>query len=251
MVTIMDAQIAVVMGAGGGIGSSICRVLGEAKIQVVGVDLDDARLNRCKDSMAKAFTPPILAKANITKREELQRVKDKIATLFDRIDILVNCQAALQNEMLRKLTDEGWNKTLSVHLEGTRNTMQMFGPMMIERKYGRIVNMSSIAVQGSIAGASYGAAKGAIEGLSRTAALEWAKYGITVNCVAPGLIKAGIFLTTPEIFQKAGIEMIPMKRAGEPEEVAYCVRFLCSAEAAYITGQTIYVCGGMSINHGI
>jgi 3-oxoacyl-[acyl-carrier protein] reductase len=123
--------------------------------------------------------------------------------------------------------------------------------MMIQRKYGRIVNFSSIAVLGSLAGASYGAAKGGIEALSRTAAVEWARYGITINCVAPGLINAGLALTTFERSRKAVIAKTPMKRAGEPEEVAACVRFLASEEASFITGQTIFVCGGLDCPLGI
>jgi len=146
-----------------------------------------------------------------------------------------------------RLTEEGWRRTLSSHLYGTLNAMLAFAPMMIEQKYGRIVNMSSIAVLGSLAGGSYGAAKGAIEALSRTAALEWGRYKITVNCVAPGLINAGMFLTTPEAYQRAGIEKTPMKRAGEPEEVAACIQFLASERASFITGQTIFVCGGLSV----
>lgn len=249
---IKDMRVAVVMGAGGAIAGVISRVLAESKIQVVGVDIDENRLERYMEIASSYSYKPMTVRGDITQKNDVERVRNEVEKEFGRVDILVNSQAgALQNELLRKLTEEGWRKTLSVHLDGTRNSMQVFGPMMIERKYGRIVNMSSIAVQGSIAGASYGAAKGAVEALSRTAALEWAQYGITVNCVAPGLINAGMFLTLPESFRKAAIENSPMKRAAEPEEVAYCVRFLCSDEASFITGQTIYVCGGMSIKHGI
>ncbi|MBI5605163.1 MAG: SDR family oxidoreductase [Deltaproteobacteria bacterium] len=246
-----DRRVAVVMGAGGGIASAIGRALAKSNIKVVGVDIDENRLERFREIAGSYTYKPMIITGDITRKNEVERIKDEVEKEFGRVDILVNSQGALQNELLRKLTEEGWRKTLSVHLEGTLNSMLTFSPLMLEAKYGRIVNMSSIAVQGSIAGASYGAAKGAIEGLSRTAALEWAKYGITVNCVAPGLINAGLFLTTPEHFQKIGIEHVPMKRAGEPEEVAYCVRFLCSEEASFITGQTIYVCGGMSFYHGI
>jgi len=247
-----DMRVAVVMGAGGALAGVISRVLAESKIKLVGVDIDENHLKRFKEITSGCSYAPLTAHCDITQKDDVERVRNQVEKEFGRVDILVNCQAgALQNELLRKVTDEGWRNTLSVHLDGTRNSMQVFGPMMREGKYGRIVNMSSIAVQGSIAGASYGAAKGAVEALSRTAALEWAKYGITVNCVAPGLVNAGMFLTLPESYRKAAIENSPMKRAAEPEEVAYCVRFLCSEEASFITGQTIYVCGGLSIKHGI
>jgi 3-oxoacyl-[acyl-carrier protein] reductase len=107
--------------------------------------------------------------------------------------------------------------------------------------------MSSVAVLGSLGGGSYGAAKGAIEGLSRAAALEWAGRGITVNCVAPGLIDAGMFQTTPPQFREEGIARTPMKRAGTAQEVADAIAFLASPEASFITGQTLFVCGGLSI----
>jgi 3-oxoacyl-[acyl-carrier protein] reductase len=246
-----EKRVAVVMGAGGAIAGSISRVLAEGGIQVAGVDLAADSLNRLKESQEAGATPILTVTGDITRKTDLEKVRRKVEKAFGRLDILVNCQGMIRNELLLKLTESGWGKTLTVHLEGTRRSMQVFGPLMREAGYGRVVNMSSIAVQGSLAGASYGAAKGAIEGLSRTAALEWARYGITVNCVAPGLIDAGMFLTTPEKYRKKGIDHVPMQRPGRPEEVAYLVRFLCSEEASFITGQTIYVCGGMSIYHGI
>ncbi|MEW6186567.1 MAG: SDR family oxidoreductase [Thermodesulfobacteriota bacterium] len=241
-------RVAIIMGAGGALASVISRVFSESDVQVVGVDIEENRLKKMKEI---AGNKPMVLLCDITQRAEVEKVRQEVEKKLGRVDILVNCQGAMKNELLVKLTDEAWDKTLSVQLVGTRNSMQVFGPMMREAKYGRIVNLSSIAVQGSLAGSSYGAAKGGIEGLSRAAALEWAKYGITINCVAPGLINAGLFLTTPEHFRKKGIEHVPMQRAGEPEEVAYLVRFLCSEEASFITGQTVYVCGGMSIYHGI
>jgi 3-oxoacyl-[acyl-carrier protein] reductase len=113
--------------------------------------------------------------------------------------------------------------------------------------YGRIVNTSSIAFRGTVAGGSYGAAKGAIEGLTHSAAIELAPHGITVNCVAPGLVDAGIFLSTPEEYRQELIERVPMQRLGTPADIAACVAFLASEEAGYITGQTLTVCGGLSL----
>ena len=244
----IDKRVAVVMGGGADIGRSICLALAENGIQVVVGDINEARAKKCADSLAITNSYPQIVIGDISQRDDVERMKDEVENEFGRVDILINVQGNLHNELLLKLTEDAWRKTLNVHLDGTLNSMLVFAPLMIEQKYGRIVNMSSIAVRGSLAGASYGAAKGAIEALSRTAALEWAHYGITVNCVAPGLIKAGMFLTTPEKFQKAGIEKTPMKRAGESGEVAACFRFLASEEAGFITGQTIFVCGGLSIS---
>ena len=247
MTVTVDKRVAVIMGGGADLGRAICQVLADDGIQIVIGDIDETRAKKCADSLTNIGSAPLIVTGDISKRDQVERMKSEVENELGPIDILINVQGALHNELILKLTEDGWRDTLSVHLEGTLNSMRVFAPMMVERRYGRIVNMSSIAVRGSLAGASYGAAKGAIEALSRTAAMEWARYGITVNCVAPGLIKAGMFLTTPEHFQRTGIERTPMKRAGEPEEVAACVRFLASEEASFITGQTIYVCGGLSI----
>jgi len=244
----IDKRVAVVMGGGADIGRVVCQAMAEAGVRVVVNDIDEARAKRCADSLAAMSSQPLVITGDITQKDEVEKMRERVEDELGRVDILINVQGVLHNELLVKVTEAGWRKTMTVHVDGTLNSMQVFGPMMIQRKYGRIVNMSSIGVRGSLAGASYGAAKGAIEALSRTAALEWARHGITVNCVAPGLIRAGMFLTTPEHFKKAGIEKTPMKRAGEPEEVAACIRFLASEEASFITGQTIYICGGLSVS---
>ena len=243
----VEKRIGVVMGGGGDIGCVICQALAEGGAQVVVSDISATRVEQCTKKLTSLGFQPFITIGDVTQKAEVERMKAEVEDKFGRVDILINAQGTLHNELLLKVTEDRWRNTLAVHLEGTLNSMQTFAPMMIERRYGRIVNMSSIAVLGSSAGASYGAAKGGIEALSRTAAIEWARYGITVNCVAPGLIKAGMFLTTPEHFQRAGIEKTPMKRAGKPEEVAACIRFLASEDASFITGQTIFVCGGLSI----
>jgi 3-oxoacyl-[acyl-carrier protein] reductase len=125
--------------------------------------------------------------------------------------------------------------------------MRAAAPVMRANGYGRIVNTSSIAVRGTVAGGSYGAAKGAIEGLTHSVALELAPHGITANCVAPGLIDAGIFLSTPEEYRQELTDRVPMRRLGTAADVAACVAFLASEEAGYVTGQTLTVCGGLTL----
>lgn len=166
---------------------------------------------------------------------------------LDRLDIVVNLAGVIRNALLVKIDDDDFELTLSSHLQGTLNTMRAAAPKMRAHGYGRIVNTSSIAFRGSIAGGAYGAAKGAIEGLTHSAALELARHGVTVNCVAPGLISAGIFMTTPPEYRAQATARVPMQRLGEPEEVAACVAFLASSAASYVTGQTLLVCGGLSV----
>ena len=244
-----NKRIAVIMGGGGEIGKVIARVFAEHGDQVVISDYDAAKAESAADVLRKTGADPFVIAGDMTKMEEMQKIADAVINKFQRIDSLVNTQGTIHNELLLKLTEKAWRSTMTVHVDGTLNAMRAFGPTMKQQQYGRIVNMSSIAVLGSLAGSSYGAAKGAIEGLSRAAAYEWAHYGITVNCVAPGLINTGMFLTTPKDFREAGIARTPMRRPGEPEEVAETIYFLASDKAGFITGQTLFICGGLSIGY--
>jgi len=170
-----------------------------------------------------------------------------IAAEHGGIDVLVNMAGVVRNAAFSRITAEDFDRTLRTHVHGTLHCMQAAGAAMRERQYGRIVNISSIAALGSVGGGAYGAAKGAIESLSRAAAIEWAPRGITVNCVAPGLIAAGMTLGVPKEFQDAGVARTPMKRNGTAEEVAHAIAYFASPEASFVTGQTLFVCGGLSI----
>jgi 3-oxoacyl-[acyl-carrier protein] reductase len=244
-----EKRVAVIMGGGGEIGKVICRVFAEHGTQVVISDYDPSKAESSAAVLRTMGADPFVINGDMTSALEMQKIADAVTKKFNRADILVNTQGTIHNEILLKLTEKAWRSTMSTHVDGTLNAMKAFGPLMKEQKYGRIVNMSSIAVLGSLAGSSYGAAKGAIEGLSRAAAFEWAHYGITVNCVAPGLINTGMFLTTPRDFREAGIARTPMRRPGEPEEVAETIFFLASEPAGFITGQTLFICGGLSIGY--
>jgi 3-oxoacyl-[acyl-carrier protein] reductase len=244
-----EKRVAVIMGGGGEIGKVICRVFADKGVQVVISDYDPAKAESCAGILREKGSDPFIINGDMTSAEEMRKISAAVIQKFDRADILVNTQGTIHNELLLKLTENAWRSTMSTHVDGTLNAMKAFGPIMKQQKYGRIVNMSSIAVLGSLAGSSYGAAKGAIEGLSRAAAYEWAHYGITVNCVAPGLINTGMFLTTPREFREAGIARTPMRRPGEPEEVAETIFFLASEPAGFITGQTLFICGGLSIGY--
>jgi 3-oxoacyl-[acyl-carrier protein] reductase len=183
----------------------------------------------------------------VTRAAEVEALVGSLLEAHGRLDVLVNLAGVIRNELLVKVKDESFALVMATHVHGTLNTMRAALPPMRERQYGRIVNMSSVAARGSIAGGAYAAAKGAIEGLTRSAAMESARAGVTINCVAPGLISAGMFLTVPEDYQRERAARIPVGRAGTAEEVASCVAFLASAEASYVTGQTLPICGGLSL----
>jgi 3-oxoacyl-[acyl-carrier protein] reductase len=237
---------AVVMGGAGGIGSSICRLLGLAGHQVIIADLNRGGAETVAEGLAREGLDVIAEGCDASVREQVEGLRDR-REVDGGIDILVNLAGVVRNDLVVKVKDEDFNLTIATHLNSTLNGLRAFLPGMRKRGYGRVVTMSSVAARGSVGGASYSSAKAGIEGLTRTAAIEMAKSGVTVNCIAPGLIDAGMYRTVPVDYQESSLKAVPMARAGEPREVAACVCFLTSEDASYVTGQTLYVCGGLSI----
>ena len=242
-----QARVALVTGGGGGLGAATCRVLASKGFFVIVCDADGPRSDECAAGLLREGLRGRAVELDVTDPSAVTRLADSVADEFGRIDTWVNMAGVVRNALVTKISDQDFGLTMSTHVQGTLNCMRAVAPRMRSAGYGRIVNTSSVAVMGSVGGGSYAAAKGAIEALSRTAALEWANHGITVNCVAPGLIGAGMFLTVPQEFQHSGIERTPMKRAGTAEEVAECIAFFASPQASFVTGQTLFVCGGLSI----
>jgi 3-oxoacyl-[acyl-carrier protein] reductase len=245
--TTAPAHVALVTGAAGGLGPAICARLGQSGFSVVAADISEERVGETADALAATGVQIEGARLDVTSAAEVNALVDDIVSRRGRIDAVVNLAGVVRNAVVTKITDEDFALTMATHVNGTLHTIRAVSPAMRAQNYGRIVNMSSIAVRGSLAGGSYGAAKGAIEGLSRAVAIDLAKNGITVNCVAPGVISRGMFRTVPQEYQDEVLARAPMRRAGTPEEVASCVAFLASQEASYITGQTLFVCGGLSL----
>jgi 3-oxoacyl-[acyl-carrier protein] reductase len=240
-------RVALVTGAGGGLGKACCAGLAGAGAHVVAADLDEAGARRVADGLVKAGASAEGAALDVRDAGAVDGLVANIVERHGRIDIVVNLAGALRNQTLVRIDDGDFELVLATHLKGTLHTMRAAVPAMRANGYGRIVNMSSVAARGAIAGSAYGAAKGGIEGLTRSAAMEVARHGITVNCVAPGLVNAGMFLTVDPDYQAEVAGRIPMRRLGEAAEVASCVTFLASPAASYVTGQTLVVCGGLSL----
>lgn len=187
-------------------------------------------------------------KADVSKFEDVTRMVDAVNKQFGKIDILVNNAGIVRDKSFMKMTPEMWSDVISVNLTGVFNCTKAVIDGMVENRWGRIVNLSSvIGRMGNRGQANYAASKAGIIGMTQTLAKEFAKKGITVNAVAPGFVDTQMLKSVPpEILDKI-ISQIPVGRLGKPEEVAGTVAYLCSQDGAYITGQVIDINGGLYV----
>jgi len=245
----MDEQrkLALITGGAGALGVVTGEVLARRGHMTYLLDADGDRAAAAAGKLAGQGLRVQGRALDVTDAAAATTLMDSLAEQYGGIDVLVNMAGVARNASFAKISEADFNLTMRTHVNGTLNCMQAVAASMRRRKYGRVINISSVAALGTVGGGAYGAAKGAIESLSRVAAIEWAQHGITVNCVAPGLIAAGMFLRVPEEYQKDGIERTPMKRAGTAEEVADAIAFFASLGASFVTGQTLFVCGGLSV----
>lgn len=241
-------KYAVVTGAGKGIGKAIVkRLLDDDAAGVAILEMDIA----LAEDTAKEFDPTgnrvIAVKCNVASQEEVHAAFETVFAKFGRVDILVNNAGITRDAMFHKMTVDQAKLVMDVHFFGTFYCCQEVIPGMRDRAYGKIVNISSVSSLGNIGQANYSSAKAAIEGFTRTLALESAKKNITVNAIAPGMIATDILNTIPEDIMKQKIAACPMQRLGDPSEIASVVSFLASDDSSWITGNTLVVSGGIKL----
>jgi 3-oxoacyl-[acyl-carrier protein] reductase len=234
-------QVAVVTGAARGIGRGIASVLADEGASVVIVDVD-------RELAATTATElgGLAIAADVTDRPSVEAMATRVVDELGRIDIVAANAGIYPFADLAALTEETWNRVMDLNVGGAVRTVQACLPAMRTRGYGRIVLTSSITgpVTGQVGFAHYGASKAAMLGFMRSAAVELARSGITINAVMPGNVTTPGFADTSDEHQQRMLSSIPMGRYAEPEEVGWAVRFLASPEAGYITGQTLIVDGG-------
>jgi 3-oxoacyl-[acyl-carrier protein] reductase len=242
-----EGRVAVVTGGAGGLGPACCESLALIGMRVVVTDIDGLAASAVAKRLTEHGFGASSAALDVTDPDAVEQAVAKTVDAFGRLDALVNLAGVLRNDTLAKLRDEDFRLTVDTHLFGAMHTMRAAAPRMVSAGYGRIVNASSVGARGAFGGSAYASAKGGIEALTRTAAIELGRKGITVNAVAPGMINSGMFTTVPEDYQRERIARTALGRAGEPYEVGACVAFLASEAASYVTGQVLYVCGGSSV----
>lgn len=242
----LEGKVALVTGATGSIGGAIARFLHKqgATLAVSGTRVSNLEhlANELGNERVNLFA------CNLASDEAVATLVPNVERVCGRVDILVNNAGIIQDDLLMKMTDEAWVNVQRINLDAPFKLMRAAVRGMVQRRYGRVVNISSVVgVVGNPGQANYAASKAALIGLSKSAALELAKRNITVNCVAPGLIASPMIDKIPEGHREKLEKSIPVGRVGEPDEVAAAVGFLASSEASYITGHVLHVNGGLAM----
>jgi 3-oxoacyl-[acyl-carrier protein] reductase len=242
----LQGQIALVTGASRGIGQAIALALGNAGATVVGTATSDQGAQAISDYLGAAGIKGSGMKLNVTDAAEVDSVIAAISAQYGDIGILVNNAGITRDNLLMRMKDADWNTILDTNLGSVYRMSKACLRAMTKARRGRIINIASVvAVMGNAGQTNYAAAKAGMIGFSKSLAREVGSRGITVNCVAPGLIDTDMTRALDEVQQKQILSGIPLGRWGSVEEVAATVVFLASPGAAYITGETIHVNGGM------
>jgi 3-oxoacyl-[acyl-carrier protein] reductase len=239
-------KVAIVTGSARGIGAATARRLAQEGAKVI---VNDIRAEDAEATAAALRADGLQAHcivADITKAAEVQRLVDETVARFGGVHILVNNAGFPRDKYLVKMSEEDWDLVMDVMLKGAFLVTKAVMPRLIEQGWGRVINISSRAHFGNPTQANYSAAKAGLIGMAKALAIEEGRYGITVNCVAPGFIETEMVqaLATYETIKERAIQMQPVKRVGRPGDIADAVAFLASERAGFISGEVVHVTGG-------
>ena len=243
-------RVAVITGAGQGIGAGVAQVLGAAGAKVVVNDVVEDRVEASVAALQAAGIDATGIVSDVGTSDGAEALIAGTISAHGRVDILVNNAGIARDGWLAKMSEEDWDEVLRVNTKSQFLTCRAAAPHMMEQEHGRIVNISSRAWLGGPGQANYAASKGAVISLTRTLALEMARFKITANCIAPALVDTPLFQDLDDEVKERLVKTIPLRRVGTPDDIGNAVLYLASDEASYVTGQVLYVCGGRSLGAG-
>jgi 3-oxoacyl-[acyl-carrier protein] reductase len=246
-----DGRVAFLTGAGRGIGAATAKTLASQGAAVAIADMDLGPAEETASEIRAAGGRAIALPLDVTKTEQVEAAIARAIAELGRLDILVACAGLLRDNLLFRMTDDDWDAVIDTHLKGSFLAARAAQKTMVEQNYGKIVFISSTSALGNRGQANYSSAKAGLQALAKTLAIELGKFGINVNAVAPGFIETRMTRATAERqkvdfeqMKAEAIERIPLRRIGQPQDVANVIAFLVSDESNYVSGQTIYVAGG-------
>lgn len=243
----IKGAVAVITGAARGIGRAIAEELGRGGAMVV---INYSRSKQPAEELAAKLSRnggsrAVAIQADISDAEQAEGLIEEAAKQFGQVDVLINNAGVNIDRTMKKLSVEDWDKVVQVNLNGCFYTVKAALPYFMQQQSGKVINISSFVGQmGNFGQANYSASKAGMIGFTKAAALELARYGVTVNAICPGFIETDMFSGVPEKMREAVLERIPLGRVGKPREVARAVRYLI-LDGDYITGQTININGGI------
>ena len=247
-----EGRVAVITGAARGIGAGTAKRFADEGAAIAILDLDESAARTTADSLGAEKAIGI--GCDVSDATSVDAAAERIVAELGGWHVLINNAGITRDNLLFKLTEDDWDLVMNVHLKGAFLMSKAAQKVFVAQKYGKILNLSSISANGNAGQANYSAAKAGVQGFTRTLALELGKFGVNVNAIAPGFIATEMTDATAtrlgmdiDEFRKLNAEANPIKRVGFPEDIAAAAAFLCSDEASYITGQTLYVDGGAKI----
>jgi 3-oxoacyl-[acyl-carrier protein] reductase len=248
-----DGRVAIITGAARGIGAGTAKRFADEGAAVAVLDINEEQAAETAAGLGGAGAALGIG-CDVTDAASVEAAVSRVLAELGGLHILVNNAGITRDNLLFKLTEDDWDAVMGVHLKGAFLMSKAAQKTFVDQKYGKILNLSSVSANGNRGQANYSAAKAGVQGFTRTLALELGPFGVNVNAIAPGFIATEMTDDTArrlkmdvEEFRKLNADANPVRRVGFPEDIAAAAAFLCSDEASYITGQTLYVDGGAKI----
>jgi 3-oxoacyl-[acyl-carrier protein] reductase len=246
-----SSRVAIVTGAARGIGAATAKRLAADGMAIAVLDLDASTCAGTVDAISGAGGRAVAVGADVSDAAQVEAAVGKVAAELGPPVVLINNAGIIRDNLLFKMSEDDWDMVLGVHLRGAFLMSRAAQKFMVEQRFGRIVNLSSSSALGNRGQVNYSAAKAGMQGFTKTLAIELGQFGVTANAVAPGFIATDMTAATAarigmgfEEFQAAAASQIPVRRVGQPDDVANVISFLVSEGAGFVSGQVIYVAGG-------